>query len=333
MSETDVHDALARHTDEYSIVRELHRVRPHATYEVRFRDERAICKVETHPEADLGREAAATRYVAETTSVPVPELLAIGDDHYVARWSDAVPDGTPTRDEARIHALGRGLATLHAETAEIGWTGFLRPASAVGSPTAPPIDTRPCWSDTLIELLEKRARFLDGVGYGDLARDVLAWVRENRDLFDEAGDAVLCHGNYFGEHVAGDDGGDGVHVGTDADGAVTTVIDFEHAVAAPAEWDYLRTVLPVFGPGAEHDVPESVFREAYESVRPLPAGFDRRRNALTLCNGLSYLRSLHLQRGDRDPDHAVARHARGLAGSVRDRLGSLRDENRHRTDA
>ena len=312
MTETDVHDALTRYTDEYSIVRELHRVRPHVTYEVRFRGERAICKVETHPEADLGREAAATRYVAEATSVPVPEPLAIGDDHYVARWSDAVPDDTPTRDEARIRALGRGLATLHAETDEIGWTGFLQPASAVDDPTVPPIDTRACWSDTLIEFLERRARFLDGVGYGDLARDVLAWVRENRDLFDEAGDAVLCHGNYFGEHVGVDEGGQS-----------TTVIDFEHAVAAPAEWDYLRTVLPVFGPGAEHDVSESVFREAYESVRPLPAGFDERRNALTLCNGLSYLRSLHLQRGDRDPDHAVARHARGLAGSVRNRLDSL----------
>jgi fructosamine-3-kinase len=323
MSETDVRDALTRHTDEYSIVRELHRIRPHATYEVRFRGERAVCKVETHPEADLGREAAATRYVAEATSIPVPELLAIGDDHYVARWSDAVPDGTPTRDEARIRALGRGLATLHAETTEIGWTGFHRPASAVDDPTTPPIDTRPYWSDTLIELLERRARFLDGVGYGDLARDVLAWVRENGDLFDEAGDAVLCHGNYFGEHVGHDP----------SSGAITTVIDFEHALAAPAEWDYLRTVLPVFGPGAEHDVSESVFREAYESVRPLPTGFDERRNALTLCNGLSFLRSLHLQRGDQDPDHAVARHARELARSVRDQLDSLRDQKHHRIDA
>ena len=312
--ETDVHDALTRHTDEYEIVRELHRVRPHVTYEVRFRGERAVCKVETHPEAELAREAAATRYVAEATSVPVPELLAIGDDHYVARWSDAVPDGTPTRDEARIRALGRGLATLHAETAEIGWTGRLRPASAVDDPTTPPVETDPCWSDTLLALLEERERFLDGVGYGDLARDVLGWVEANRDLFDEAGDAVLCHGNYFGEHVGHDP----------VSGAITAVIDFEHALAAPAEWDYLRTVLPVFGPGADHDVPESVFRDAYESVRPLPDGVDRRREALILCNGLSYLRSLHLQRGYLDPNHAVARHARGLAASVRERLDSLR---------
>jgi len=323
MSETVVHDALSSHTDEYGIVRELHRVRPHATYEVRFRGERAICKVETHPEAELGREAAAMRYVAATTSAHVPELLAIGDDHYVARWCDAVPDDTPVRDEARIRALGRGLATLHAETAEIGWTGQLRPASAVEDPATPPVDADPRWGDTLLALLEQRQQFLEGVGYGDLARDVLAWVCENRDLFDAAGDAVLCHGNYFGEHV-----------GLDPEaGSVTTVIDFEHALAAPAEWDYLRTVLPLVGPGADHDVPEAVFREAYESVRPLPAGFDQRRDALTLCNGLSYLRSLHLQRGDQDPPHAVARHGRRLAESVRGRLASLEDQKHGLTDA
>ena len=323
MSETDVHDALTTHTDQYEIVRELHRVRPHATYEIRFRGERAVCKVETHPEADLGAEAAVMRYVADYTSVPVPELLAVGDDHFVARWSDAVPDGTPPRDEARIRALARGLATLHAETDGIGWTGFLRPASAVDDPTIPPIDTRPCWSDTVIELLEKRAAFLEDIGYGDLARDVLGWVCENRSLFDGAGDAVLCHGNFFGEHVGHDP----------ESGAITTVIDFEHALAAPAEWDYLRTTLPVFGPDSEHDVPESVFREAYESVRPLPAGFDRRREALILCNGLSYLRSMHLQRGDQGPPEVVARRGRAMAASLRDRLTTLRASNDHLTDA
>lgn len=310
----DVHDALSIHTDRYEIVRELHRVRPHVTYEIRFRGERAVCKLETHPEAALGREAAAMRYLAEATSVPVPELLAVGDGHFVARWMDTVPEGPPERDEARIRALGRGLATLHAETNEIGWTGIVRPASAVDDPTRPPVETQPRWSDALLAVLDDRRRFLDGVGYGDLARDVCEWVRGNRALFDAAGDAVLCHGNFFGEHV-----------GIDESGGLAAVVDFEHAVAAPAEWDYLRTALPVFGPGADHGVPERVFRDAYESVRPLPAGFDRRREALTLCNELSYLRSLHLQRGDRAPTHALARRARRLSLSVRERLDALRE--------
>lgn len=332
MSEPEIHDALATHTDEYDVVRELHRVRPHATYEVRFEGERAVCKVETHPEADLGAEAAVMRYVAESTSFPVPEILVVGDDHFVARWMDAVPDGTPTRNDARIRALGRGLATLHAETADIGWTGVPQSAG-VDDPESPPIDTNPCWGDTLLTLLEERANYLERVGYGGLAWAVVAWVRENRGLFDAAGDAVLCHGNFFGEHVAVGRGGDGVHVGTGADGDVTAVIDFEHALVAPAEWDYLRTALPLFGPGADHGVPEPVFREAYESVRPLPAGFDRRREALVLCNSVSYLRSLHLQRGDQDPTHAVARRARAMAATTRDRLDALRGSNDHLRDA
>ncbi|GAB7094685.1 hypothetical protein JCM30237_18380 [Halolamina litorea] len=336
MSETAIHDALTTHTTDYEIVRELHRVRPHATYEVRLKGERAVCKVETHPEADLGAEAAAMQYVGEATSVPVPEPLAVGDDHLVARWMDAVPEDAPPRDEARIRALGRGLATLHAETAEIGWTGALQPASAVDDPATPPIDSDPRWSDTLLAMLEDRARYLAEVGYGGLAGEVLAWAREERDLFDTAGDAVLCHGNYFGEHVAIGKGadqvhvavrssGDGVHVALGGEGdEIAAVIDFEHALAAPAGWDYLRTVMPVFGPGADHGVPERVFREAYESVRPLPAGFDRRREAYVLCNGLSYLRSLHLQRGNRDPSHAVARRARTMATALRDRLAEQR---------
>ncbi|MEF8858204.1 MAG: hypothetical protein V5A38_04680, partial [Halolamina sp.] len=105
------------------------------------------------------------------------------------------------------------------------------------------------------------------------------------------------------------------HVGT-VQGELTAVIDFEHALAASPEWDYLRTVLPVFGPNASHGVPERVFRDGYESVRPLPGGFDERRKAYIALNGVSYLRSLHLQRGDLDDRQAVARRMHSLANSL-----------------
>jgi len=95
-------------------------------------------------------------------------------------------------------------------------------------------------------------------------------------------------------------------------------------VGAP-EWDYLRTALPVFGPNTNHGVPEVVFREAYESVRPLPAGFDERREAYVAINGVSYLRSLHLQRGDLDSTEAVARRMRSLADGLSSRLHALSD--------
>lgn len=307
----EVSRVLERHTDEFEIVRELHRVRPHATYEIRFRSERAVCKLATHPLGDPHLEAQILQYVGEETRIPVPEVLAVGDDHLVARWCDAVPVDPPVRNEQRIRALGRGLAQLHEETAaDFDRTGFLRVED--GTLT---VDGDERWSDTLLALLEQRERYLETVGYGHLAREAADWLRKNRERFDVVDDSVLVHGNNFEKHVGTDDNG------------ITAVIDFEHALAASPEWDYLRTALPVFGPNASHDVPERVFREAYEAVRPLPPGFDERREAYIALNGVSYLRSLHLQRGNVDETEAVARHARGLANSLSDRLETLKTES------
>lgn len=304
----DIHDVLNPYDAEP--VRELHRVRPHATYEVRFRGERAVCKVATHPLGNPETEARTLQYVRRETSVPVPEMLAVGDGHFIARWCDAVPEEPPERDETRIRALGRGLATLHAETApEFGRSGLLDAED--GDLT---VDEQR-WSDTLLDLLERRKRYLDSVGYGDLARAVADTVRDHRHRLETVDDAVLVHGNYFGEHV-----------GTEAD-ETTAVIDFEHALVGSPEWDYLRTAGPVFGPGADHSVPEARFRSAYESVRSLPAGFDERRPLYELVNGVSYLRSLHLQRGNLDEQQAVARGARALAEHVRGRLETFADRD------
>ncbi|MFB6220106.1 MAG: phosphotransferase family protein [Halolamina sp.] len=299
---------LERHTEDYQVVRELHRIRPHATYEVRFRGERAVCKLATHPLGDPELEAHILQYVGAETSVPVPEVLAVGDDHFVARWCDGLPNEAPERDEERIRALGRGLATLHEETAaDFDRTGFLR----VGDDGTLAVDADRRWSDTLLALLKRREQFLDTVGYGHLAREAADWLRANHERFNSVDDAVLVHGNYFGEHVAVEDS------------ETSAVIDFEHALAASPEWGYLRTALPVFGANATHDVPERVFREAYESVRPLPAGFDQRRDAYVALNAVSYLRSLHLQRGDIDDRQAVARRARLFAERLGDRLQGL----------
>ncbi len=299
-----VHEALSSH-DDYEIVRELHRVRPHATYEIRFRDERAVCKLATSPLGHPEREARVLQHIGRRTSIPVPEVLAVGDDHFVGRWCDEVPGEPQERDEERIRVLGRGLATLHAETAgEFPRTGLLQ-ATADGTFA---VDADERWSDTLDAVLEKREQYLDTVGYGHLAREAADWLRRNRDLFDVVDDPVLVHGNYFEKHV-GTKHGD--------------VIDFEHALIGSPEWDYLRTVLPVFGPRASHDVPEAVFRDAYESVRPLPPGFDELREGYVALNGVSYLRSLHLQRGNLDARQAVARRARALASSLATRLDDL----------
>lgn len=303
---TDIDDALDAYDAEP--VRELHRIRPHVTHEIRFRGERAVCKLTTHPLGTAELEGRLLQYVARTTTIPVPEVLAVGDGHFVASWCPALPDVPPERDAQRLQALGRGLATLHAESADsFEQTGLLR-AEAEGFE----VTANARWSDTLLDLLRRREHFLDTVGYGRLAREAMTVVRANRPVLDAVDDPVLVHGNYFAEHVA-----------TAADGDVQAVIDFEHALVGSPEWDYCRTVAPLFGQNADHGVPEQRFREAYESVRPLPAGFDERRSLYELVNGVSYLRSLHLQRGDRDDPHAVARRARGFAAWLTETLAAL----------
>lgn len=116
MSESAVRDAVESHTTDYELGRELHRVRPHVTRELVFEGDRAVCKVSTHPEGDACLEGRVLTAVEERTGLPTPDVLAVGDDHFVARWHDWVPQDAPEVTERRVRAMARGLATLHVET-------------------------------------------------------------------------------------------------------------------------------------------------------------------------------------------------------------------------
>ncbi len=294
-----IHDALASH--DYAVGPELHAVPPHLVHEVRFRGRRAVCKVATEPPADPVTEARVTEFVARETAVPVPEVLAVGrdPDHYVAAWVDGLPGEDPAFDERAARAMGRGLATLHAETeARFDATGHLRgwtdsevaDGEESRATAALSLDARDAWSETLLDRIEVRKEYLADVGYGDVAERVAAFVHDHRGLFDAAEGTALLHGTYLPEHVA------------TSDGRVDCVVDFEHALVGPPEYDYLRTAIPVFADrGEEHGVPEPVFREAYESVRPLPPGFEARREAHVLVQTVSYLRALFVQDRHEDP--------------------------------
>ena len=304
----DIHDALTSHSVEYAVRRELHDVRPHRVYEVEFGGTRAVCKLGRSPEADPAREARVLQYVDENASIPVPTVLTVGPDHFVAEWHDGVPDD-PTLTDARAAAMGRGLATLHAEAAP----EFDRSGRLSASDGRLRVDGDDRWSDTLCALLADRREFLADVGYEDVAAAALAVVRERRDLFDAAPYVTLLHGNFLPDHVGLEDGD------------VACVIDFEHALVGPAEFDYQRAALPMFhGPDAAAESARERFREGYESVRPLPPGFEQRWPAHELVNLVSYLKALHLQRGDRDTAQSVARRAHGTREYAYDLLERLR---------
>lgn len=304
----EVHDALASHADDYAVRRALHRVPPHVTYEVEIDGTRAVCKLATHPEGDPATEARVIQHVEANTSVPVPEILAVGKDYFVAAWHDGVPQEAPQVDETVVRTMGAGLATLHEETA-FDSPGFLR----VGGDGLE-LDARETWHAVVCEHLAGLQDWLEPHGYDDAADVALAFVREHPDLLAGCGDSVLCHGNYLPDHV-----------GT-ADGALACLIDFEHAVVGPGEYDFWRAALPTFY-SIDRGIDEGgveAFRAGYESVRPLPDGFDDRREIHWLVNMVSYFQSLFLQR--QVTGEEARRRAERMREHVFERVGALSTE-------
>jgi Ser/Thr protein kinase RdoA (MazF antagonist) len=315
----NVRNALASITEDYEVRRELHAVPPHAVYEVAIDGTRAVCKVARGPSADPATEARVMEWVGQETAVPVPDILAVGDDWFVAEWREDLPGDDPPRDEERARTLGVGLATLHEETAgAFDRTGF--PRAADGGLA---VDARDSWAETVCDQLADRREYLAAFGYGEVAEAARAFVREHPELFDGADESetpVLAHGNYLPEHVGVAEPGD------DHDAAagdhVTCVIDWEHALVAPPEYDYWRAATPLIGGADDPEAVEAAFREGYESVRPLPATADERSLATRMVISVSYLKALHLQR--QQTGQAKARFAKRTRESVRDAIERLR---------
>ena len=329
MTTRSVHDALASHTDDYAVHEQLHDVPPHEVYEVTFEGTRAVCKLDASSEGSAGLEGHILQHVSRETSIPVPRVLAAGPDHFVAAWLDGLPGEPPAPDDPEYaRRMGAGMARLHEET-PFEVTGLL----AVGDGNsdgdgdsddgsdALTVRADDRWSDTLLAFLGRRREYLAGLDEGDLdyadpptftdlADETIAFVETHRDLFDHGVEPVLCHGNFLPDHV----GFEGEHL--------AAVVDFEHALVGAGEYDFWRSALPMFGPDSSAEDPaRRAFREGYESVRPLPDGFDQRRRAYWAINGVSYLRSLHLQ--DQHGPEETRRRAVGIFENVRGTLDEL----------
>jgi hypothetical protein len=308
----EIRDRLESEYDSHRIVRRLRDVPPHEVYEVRVDDRRGIYKRDTGPTGRAGVEGRVTAFVGRETSVPVSEVLSVGDDYYVAAWHPDAPEPGAARvaDEAWARAAGGALATLHAETEpHLGAFGPFRPRGgtdlAAGVET-PRVDGTEDWREAALAEVRRRRPVLARYGHADVADAVAGLLRDRADAFAGAGPPVCCHGWATPEHVAV------------ADGRVACVVDFEHAAAAPAEFDYWRTVLPTFG-GDEASM--TAFREGYESVRSLPPGVDRRAPFYALLNEVYYVESLHVQ--DQHGPRETAERAAGLRESVFERVERL----------
>jgi len=174
---------------------------------------------------------------------------------------------------------------------------------------APPGAT---WSDALDALLGVYEDAVRGTDYATAVADARWFVEEHADRFDEGGEAVLLHGWFTPEHVAV------------RDGEARCVIDFEHTLVGSPAWDYWRTAVPLFladgwdGP----DDAAATFRDAYESVRPLPTDVEADRDAYVALVTASYLDSLVTQRGI---DATTREQAAAIESQLYDSLEAARE--------
>lgn len=306
--ERDVHDALANEYDSHSIDHQIHDVPPHEVYAVRVDGERAVCKRDTAPTGTAAYEGRVMAFVDERTSVSVPSVHHVGDDHYVAAWHPDAPDPDCGQevDRAWARAAGRALATLHDET-DGGVDGYGRLEPGRDGRAERATGERSTWHDAVIDYLERRSDAVAEHGHTATVDAAIEFFRARPDAFAGAGPPVCCHGWASPDHVAV------------RDGAVACVVDFEHALAAPAEYDHWRTVIPTFD--ADTAAERRAFRDAYESVRPLPDGFERRAPYYRLLTLVYYLESLHVQ-AQHGPE-ATAERAAGLTDAIHDTLDEL----------
>lgn len=298
---------VAARVDSLEIVRQLHDVPPHEVYEIRVDRRRAVLKRDAGPTGTAGIEGAVIEFVGGRTDVPVPEILLRTSDFYVADWhpqapspgEGATPDATWTR------AAGQGLARLHEQTAPHleGYGIFELEAGDLG------IDDHPRWADAVQDYLGRRRRAIEPYGHADIADTVAEFLAARADRFEGTGEAVCCHGWATPDHIAVDAG------------EVACMVDFEHAIAAPGEFDIWRTLLPLFGPSPDGPAVRA-FVEGYETVRRLPDGFERREPLYRLLNGVYYFESLYVQ--DQHDAEATAERAARLRTNITDLIDALR---------
>lgn len=248
-----------------SAVEELPGGETHRTYRIDFRRrDSVVVKYTVNGTARLRRDRAALQYVRERTPVPVPHVLALGEDPTYAVIEACHGETTPVLADfdpdnlAGLRAAGRTLADLHDTT------GFDRFGRVEGTPDGTlRIDPADSWPTLYRELTADTAAELRGTRFEAVADDGLAALN---DAMGRLGvDApVLIHCDFGPNNVFR------------ANGEVVGVIDWEWSLAGDPVYDLARAE-SLFCRNAEADAPREALFGGYREVRPLFEGFERRR--------------------------------------------------------
>ncbi|WP_458207467.1 phosphotransferase family protein [Haladaptatus sp. NG-SE-30] len=260
-----IHKALATHADEYRIKRELPSRAPNAVYEVTLDGRRAVCKVVSGDDAQIRKDALATRYVYEQTPIPISRVLAIEDDCAIFEWAEGITYDADTNRALREHRLrnaGATLATLHESTSFVA-CGYLNCRD--GELT---LDARETWAALLATILDGWCDDLVGTRFEEAGESVQSFVREHGDGFTAVSGPEFVHGDYQPANLLFEDE------------SVAAVLDWEFCFAGAGEFDLCRAEREFFDwhTAPEDDDLRGSIREGYESVRTLPPGFEWRRH-------------------------------------------------------
>ena len=306
---TEIESRLESAFERARVEAQLHDVPPHVVYEVVVDGQRGVYKASTGPTGSAGVEGHVLQFLGNRTTVPVPEILLAERDYFVAAWHADAPslDGEFIADERWARAAGRGLANLHEESAmHVDEYGSFRVDDGGRSSGTLTLCGHDDWHSAALEYVRSHRPVLERYGHSDMADLVVDVLEGLPDAFSGTGGPVCCHGWATPEHVSV------------VDGRVSCLVDFEHAIAAPGEFDVWRTVFPAF------DSPDSAaaraFLDGYESLRPLPGGFEKRRPLYGLLNGIYYFESLYVQ-----DQHDAAQTAE-KAASLRDSIERIASE-------
>ena len=220
------------------------------TYRVTFADgDRVVVKVGSRAPSQFLAAPATIRLVGRETSVPVPSVLATGEEplgtpyavyDYVEGDTTAVLADLPVAAHERLcREAGANLAALHDLT--VPGFGRLDPsegAFAVPDPIA--------YDDLLGRSLDRQLRLLGETRFADLRPAIDATASAAIDSLDFGGvTPAVVHGDYRLANLS---------VDTDARPVTRAVLDWEGATAGDPLWDLAMTLaLLVDGAG----VPQS----------------------------------------------------------------------------
>jgi hypothetical protein len=174
-----IEKTLAQYTADSRIIRELHDVPPYRVYEVRLGDQHAVLKIDDHSRAHAANEGRVHEYVATYTSAPVPEIIAVGTDHYITTWHDEIARSSERIESEWAYAAGVWLGTLHSDTVG-NFDGFGQPQNGDRSLE---LTAHEDWVDAVTERIAYHRTYLTTIGYADVADAVEQFFRDYPHVF------------------------------------------------------------------------------------------------------------------------------------------------------